>query len=316
LIYSVIKMLGGVEKTFNDIWGVSAGRPFHRKFADYLSVLMIAPILILASTGFNATLSSNRIFERLEDIEVVSSAVHLLLRLTPLFALWIAFTFAYIFIPYTKVKFFPGLTAGIIAGTLWHIAQWGYIEFQVGVAKYNAIYGTFASLPIFVVWLQFSWIIVLLGCQICYAVQHQRSYQQPLPDYQTPISLMEQAAIAVLLETLRRFRAGVPLVTADQAADLANTSPQMMAHIVQRLVDARLLARLEGQEQHLVPARDIANENLADLLRQFRQQGTRLPFTASREAPDWIRAIHEKLEQGWAGRDEFIMSALVDGMTQ
>ena len=158
LIWTLILVLGTIERSFNDIWGIKRSRNIFRKFTDYLGVILICPILALCATGVNAFLSNSG----------------LVLRMAPYLSMWLVFTFIYMFMPNTKVKFSSALTAGIIGGTLWQFAQWGYIHFQIGVSRYSIIYGTFASIPVFLIWLHISWLIVLLGAEISFVYQNSK----------------------------------------------------------------------------------------------------------------------------------------------
>jgi len=165
LFWTVIKVLGNIERSFNDIWGIKQARKFGRKFSDYLSVMLICPILIIVSSSITVFITTQvqLITEKMLLLGAISPLISFILKLLPYSMIWILFTFIYIFMPNTKVSFKSGLLAGILAGSIYEIIQWVYITFQVGVVKYNAIYGSFAALPMFLVWLQLSWLIVLFG---------------------------------------------------------------------------------------------------------------------------------------------------------
>jgi membrane protein len=313
IIYTAVSVLGRIEKNFNEIWGVTRGRSWSRKFADYLSVLLIAPVLVITATGFNATLTSNRLVGRLMELPFFSGALKTLLGFTPLFAIWVAFTFVYMFVPNTRVRFTAALSAGLFAGTLWHFTQWAFIHFQVGVSRYNAIYGTFASLPVFMVWLQISWIIVLLGCDVAYAVQHLKTYHPPLPEGFLSIAQREQTALLVLLEVVRRFRLGEPPPEEGDVAALAGIPSKLVARIVDQLVDCGLLAKVEAPEEGLLPARDLLEMRVSELLNRFRHQGVSRPAENGEELTRLVREIHGLLEQGWlAGLDARVRDLALD----
>jgi membrane protein len=179
LFWAIIKVLGNIEKSFNDIWGVQKGRPFWRKITEYLSLMLIGPVLFAMSSAATVVMASHaKIFvERIALLGAVSPAIFLMLKVLRYGTIWVLFSFLYIFMPNTKVNFRSGIIAGIIAGSIYQIFQWGYISFQVGVAKYNAIYGSFAALPLFMIWLQLSWLIVLLGAEMSFAHQNVDSFE-------------------------------------------------------------------------------------------------------------------------------------------
>ncbi|MBW1961503.1 MAG: YihY family inner membrane protein [Deltaproteobacteria bacterium] len=174
LFYTVIKILSHIEKAFNDIWGVARQRSMGRKMTDYFSLMLICPVFLVVTSAVTVFLAGEvkGIVQEVRFFEAFSPAIFFLLKLLPFTLLWILFTFLYVFIPNTRVNFTSALLAGIIAGTLHVIFQRAYILFQVDVSRYNAIYGSFAALPLFFVWLQISWLIVLLGAEVAFAHQN------------------------------------------------------------------------------------------------------------------------------------------------
>ncbi|UCF84413.1 MAG: YihY/virulence factor BrkB family protein [Desulfobacteraceae bacterium] len=179
LFWAIIKVLGHIENSFNDLWGVKKGRSFGRKVADYLSIMLIGPVLFITSSTITVLISGQvEIFiQKIAILGVVAPAIFFMLKLLPYCAIWILFTFMYIFMPNTKVNFKSGALAGIVAGALFQIFQLLYISLQFGVARYNAIYGSFAALPLFLIWLQLSWLIVLFGAEISFAHQNVHTFE-------------------------------------------------------------------------------------------------------------------------------------------
>ncbi|MGB9080265.1 MAG: YihY/virulence factor BrkB family protein, partial [Desulfuromonadaceae bacterium] len=173
LILTVISLMGSIEEAFNAVWGVRETRSVQRRFSDYLSVVVVGPILLLAATSMTSSLQSQWILLWLIQNTYLGDAILLLFRFLPYLSVWIAMVFLYIFIPNTRIRFASAVTGGVIAGTAWELAQWGYFHFQVGVANYNAIYGTLSAVPIFLVWIYTSWLIVLFGLEIVFAHQHR-----------------------------------------------------------------------------------------------------------------------------------------------
>lgn len=179
LFWTIVKVLGNIENAFNSIWGVKKGRPMTRKITDYLSLILIGPVLFIVSNA-STVLITSQIETFVQKISLLGSfgpIISRMLNLLPYAAMWVLFVFVYIFMPNTKVRWKSGLLAGIIAGTLFQLFQWAYIVFQIGVAKYSAIYGAFAAIPLFLVWLQFSWLIVLFGAEISFAHQNVHTYE-------------------------------------------------------------------------------------------------------------------------------------------
>ncbi|NWG75240.1 MAG: YihY family inner membrane protein, partial [Rubrivivax sp.] len=174
LFWSILKVFGNIEETFNELWSVPRARSLLRKTTDYLAVSFFCPILLITSSALTVLVTSEVTFfvQQVRGLEAVSPAIFFGLKLLPMGALWILFTLLYAVIPNTRVKMSSALFAGVAAGTAFQVFQRIYIVFQIGVAKYNAIYGSFAALPLFLVWLQTSWLIVLAGGQLSFACQN------------------------------------------------------------------------------------------------------------------------------------------------
>ena len=210
LLYTAFDMLGTIESTFNNIWGVNEGRPFLRKLAAYPAALLVFPVLIFASFAATATVGSLEFVEQARDTTILTGGVDFMLKTMPLLSIVIGFTLIYKYIPYTRVRWLPAFLAGCVAGLTAYLVQWVFIKFQIGVTSNNLIYGTFAALPIFLAWLNLSWIIVLVGCEIAYAVQHESSYRPSIPAGLVSISQRERAALQVLVRACKRSSDGLP----------------------------------------------------------------------------------------------------------
>jgi len=174
LFWSVIKVFGSVEKGFNDVWGVAKDRPLLRKAADYLSLSVLCAVLLSVSSTLTVLITSEVEFavNRISMLEAVGPAIFAGLKILPLMVIWLLFTLLYTIIPNTRVRVTAAALAGILAGTAYQVFQRIYIHFQIGVSKYNAIYGSFAALPLFLVWLQLSWLIVFVGAYVSHAFQN------------------------------------------------------------------------------------------------------------------------------------------------
>jgi len=165
LLWSVMKLLGNIEDSFNEIWEIKKSRSIIRKFTDYLSILLIAPIFLLVSGSITVMLRSqmDNIMETFTWLQNASFLFTVVMKLFSFLLITGLFTFIYMVLPNTKVKFRSAFVAGIVAAILFELLEWAYINFQIGVAQYNAIYGSFAALPLFLIWVQYSWFIVLFG---------------------------------------------------------------------------------------------------------------------------------------------------------
>jgi membrane protein len=179
LFWTIISVLSNIESAFNEIWGVKKARSFGRKFSDYLSIMLVCPFLLVVSSSATVVISSQArlLIQKLGFLGQSASLLLLSLNLLPYLAIWITFTFIFIFMPNAKVRLKSGIFAGIVAGTVFQLTQGVYIDFQIGVANYSAIYGSFAALPLFLIWMQISWFIVLFGAELSFAHQNVDTYE-------------------------------------------------------------------------------------------------------------------------------------------
>jgi len=172
LFYTVVSLMQKIERAFNTVWHVTQARSLGQRFRDYLSVLVIGPALIFAAVGIGASIASLSIVGTLTAIEPLGSLIKLAGKLIPFLMISAAFSFMYAFIPNTKVQPRAALCGGLVAGLMWNLLGWIFASFVVGSAKYTAIYSTFATLIFFMIWLYVGWLILLIGANIGFYVQH------------------------------------------------------------------------------------------------------------------------------------------------
>lgn len=262
LIWSVIRVLTNIENSFNAIWQIKKSRTFFRKIADYLSIMLIGPLLLIVSSSVMVYLTT-----RVEEVansaimlQFLSPALTWLLRFLPYILIWLAFTLLYVIMPNTKVNFKFALIAGIIAGSLFQVVQWGYFHFQIGVTKYSTIYGTFAALPLFLVWLQISWLIVLLGAEISFAYQNVGRYAMEAESLQISNHNKRVLSIFILYHIIKNFEQGKePLTSTQIGADLG-IPIRLVRDIIFDLSQARILVETvtdSPKEKGHQPAIDI-----------------------------------------------------------
>jgi membrane protein len=174
LIYTVISVIQKIEASFNFIWRIKKARSLARRFSDYVSVIIVGPILIFSAMGLTASFMSNTIVQAIVSIEPFGTVFYYFVEKLPYIIVCAAFTFLYIFIPNTRVKFKSALIGGLLAGILWETAGWAFASFVITSTKYAAVYSGFAILLMFMIWLYVSWLILLVGAQISF--YHQYPY--------------------------------------------------------------------------------------------------------------------------------------------
>ena len=170
MLYTVLMLVNNVEETFNQIWQVNNSRPIIRSFANYLAMFFLFPIIIVISTGLSLFMET--VADKMDDIVILEPIINKLISFSPSMLMSLLFIFLYVYMPNTKVRFSCAIIPGILAGIAMNLLQIAYIHSQVWVTGYNAIYGSFAALPLFMLWVQISWAICLFGAQLTYTNQN------------------------------------------------------------------------------------------------------------------------------------------------
>ena len=180
LFLTIITTLDYVEDAFNQIWGLERGKSYHHKLRDYLYIIFCIPLLIALAISITSSLQNQSVVRWFFRIPGVGYLLLMFFHLLPYFSIWIALTGLYMLMPNTPVRLKNAVIGGLVAGVVWQIAQWGYIHFQIGVSRSNAIYGTLSLLPVFMVWIYTSWVIVLAGMEVVRFLQED-SIKQSRP---------------------------------------------------------------------------------------------------------------------------------------
>jgi len=261
LLVTVFTTVGNVERAFNSIWGVKKGRTSWRKFTDFFSVIVICPIIVLVAASFTVAVQKLDLVHAFVSDPGYDGLEKFLFKFISLVLVWIGFTFVYAFVPNTKVKLQSAVAGGIVAGSMWQAAQWFYIHWQIGFTKYNAIYGSFAQLPLFLVWLYISWIIVLLGAEVSFAVQHLNAFvRRGLSADLSPQS-RQKVAVAALKHLAARFSAGLSPLTVVDLARALHLPPDVVLDALSALADAGMTVPL-GDEDARGYGLAVAAENI------------------------------------------------------
>ncbi len=289
LIATVIALLSNVEESFNHICGVRETRSLFRKFADYSSVILVGPILMVAAISMTTSLQSQTFVQKLLEMAHLGDLTYLLFRVAPFVVMWLAFTALYIFMPNVRIRIGAAFVGGIVGGTLWQLAQYGYVNFQVGVARYNAIYGTMAALPVFMVWIYLSWVIVLLGLEITYVCQNLRAIRRERSGHDFNLVTHELASLAMLLKICAGFETRDASLTLDRLAEELRLPLRFAQGVLDELVVLGLVVRVQDDagEGRVQPAFSSDGLRVAEVLTRLRDgdRESRLPV----ESPIWRR---------------------------
>jgi len=273
LIYTVISLVQKIERAFNYTWHVKNGRSLVERFRDYLSVIMIGPVLLFSALGATASLLSNSVVQALVELPVLAWVVESIGVFVPYLFVMAAFTFVYKFVPNTRVHLGSAAVGALVAGFLWQTVGWGFASFVVTSAKYAAIYSGFAILIIFMIWLYVAWLILLVGASIAFYHQHPEHLTLRSRDTALSNRLKERLALsAMYLITQSHFRGTSPWTLEGLAQHLAVPTDAVIS-IIDPL-EARGLVIAAGEDPFIyVPAQAPERITLKTLLEAVRSGG-------------------------------------------
>ena len=309
LFYSIIKVFGHIESSFNDIWGVPKGRPIFRKITDYLSLMLICPVILIASSTITVVARSQMegFISNIEFLGAVNPALLLVLKIFPFVSLWVLFTFIYTFMPNTEVRFRSAVLAGIIAGTVFYLFQGVYVMFQVNMTRYNAIYGSFAALPLFLIWLQISWLIVLFGAEISFSHQNVDTFEFEPDSKRVSREMLNLLSLRVTNLILKCFLEGKGSLPEAEVARRLEIPARLLRRILHELSQAGIIAVVKGDNEKAAfyqAAKDPEVLTVGHVLEALEGQGTNdIPVAES----DELQRLEKSLKgiRDVIGRSEF-----------
>lgn len=311
LFWTFIKGLSNIEESFNEIWGIQKARTLVRKISDYLSLLLVAPIFLVMSGTLTVAIASQvtALVEKITLLGSIAPLVFFMLKLLPYALLWALFTFIYIFMPNTKVHLKSAAIAGIISGTLFQIFQLLYINFQIGVAKHNAIYGSFAALPLFLFWLQASWLIVLLGAELSFAHQNVETYEFEPDSLRVSHSFKRLLSLKIVHMLVHHFVKGDPPLDEERITHQLELPIRLVRLILFELTNAGIISQVKTEDDRMVaylPALDTDCLTIKYVLDALDQHGTdTIPLHKSQEIEQLtlsLKAFNEATERSPANK--------------
>ncbi len=273
LLYTITMLLVNIEESFNKIWQVNKSRTWARKFSDYFSMMFLAPLFFIMAGALTVFLNT-QIQE--DNGTLLNPVLLVLVQLIPYLLLWIIFTLLYIIMPNTKVKFSSALIAAIIAGTLFQLVQWAYVAFQIGAARFGAIYGSFAALPLLLLWMQVSWIVVLFGAELSFANQHVDNYEFEAETKNISPFNKKVLALYILHQIIHNFRMGEKPLTADTVSQELEIPNSLVRNILNELCTVKLVNEIEtvqSKEKAYQPAIDIHVVTIKMVIERLENKG-------------------------------------------
>lgn len=280
LVYALIKLMGHIESVFNRIWAIETGRPLVRKVADYITISLGAGLLVIFSGSATIFITTHlaKFLMSLNLPQSLDSLISFGFNIFPFVSVWLLFVFFYLLMPNKKIDPGEAIAGGIIAGTLFQILQIIYLKFQVVVSSHNAVYGSFAAVPLFLAWVQVSWSILLYGAQISVAWKNekQKSYNSPAYD-RISMRVKKLILLKITLVCVKEFAANQGPVTDSQISDRLGLPFDLVGKMLASLMDAHLIYRVvlpeKAGEFGYSPARNIENLTITDAVDAIETQG-------------------------------------------
>ncbi len=279
LLWSVIQVLGNIESSFNDIWGIKKQRSLGRKFTDYLSLMLIAPVLYIVATSATVFAAGQVavLTQRIAFLGAVVPLITMGLKLVSFLLFGGLLTYLYIAMPNGKIRFKSALLGGLVAGILYQVVQWIYIRFQIGVSSAGAIYGSFAALPLFLIWLQMSWRIVLYGAELAFSHQHEQTFEFEQDCLNASYDLRKLLSLRITQLCVARFAPGLKPLSAEEIAAQLEMPVRLAQDLLFRLTEANLLTTTHGESERdhrYQPARDVGDMTVQFVIEQMEKAGT------------------------------------------
>jgi membrane protein len=302
LFWSVISLLGQIESSFNHIWQISSSRAWYRKFADYLTIMIFAPVLLILSSSITVFISTELtgFMSKAPILSFFKPIISFLIKFAPYFLTWTVLALLFIVMPNTKVKFMPAMISGIIAGTLVKLLQWLYLDLQFGITKLSAIYGGLAAVPLFIIFLQTTWIFILIGAELCFANQNISNYE--FESEALNISHFHKRALILLIMNMivRNFAFGEKPVGAESIGKLLKIPVRLARDILADLTNANLVSVIyeKNQIERLYqPAVDINKITVSYMLSRLDKKGMEHDIVVHNKDYEKIITMLEKFEK-------------------
>lgn len=279
LIYTVVSLLQKIERAFNFTWRVTTHRPLSQRFSDYITLILIGPVLIFSALGMKASVANIELLKKVMEVEAIGLAFNLVGYLVPFLLIVTIFTLVYKLVPNVNVGIKPAFIGAVVAGLLWETSSWAFANFVVGSTKYTAIYSAFATLIIFMIWLYLNWLILLIGCSVAFYYQYPE--QRTLRPRTIVLSnrLREKLSLYIMILVARNFYQHKQAWTLDALIKRLNISGDICESLVNYLLAAGLLIRTADEPVTYVPGYAIERITIKDIISSVRKSGESETFS-------------------------------------
>ena len=270
LFYTVITLIHKIERAFNHTWHITEYRALAQRISDYLSVIMIGPILVFSAIAITAAITSSTVINTLSDVEPFGFLLKVAGLLLPYILVIAAFTVIYLLVPNTKVKFQSALIGAFISGILWEATGWTFATFVANSTNYTVVYSSFAILVIFMIWIYLSWLILLIGAAISYYHQHP----DKIPTEQNLASLSnrmkEKIALLAMYHIGKSFHENKTPWSSSELSDVLNISSEALSDVLHTLECDKLITRHHDRDVSYLPGQSLENIFIIRILASIR----------------------------------------------
>ena len=270
LLYTVLSLIKKIESAFNFTWRIRKVRSLSDSFTNYLSIIMVGPVLMFTALGISASVRNSDVVMAIGAIEPFGTVLQLISKIVPYLLIIAAFTFVYKLVPNTLVKIRSAFYGAVVAGVLWETTGRLFAVFVASSTNYTAIYSGFAILIMFMIWLYLSWLILLTGSSIAYYHQHPERITDRSQVLRLSCRLREKLSLLVMQTIAERFHRNESLMKTDHLARELDVSSEALSMILDALEQEKLVLRTGDSRDVYVPGRSLENILLSDILDAVR----------------------------------------------
>ncbi|NPA68077.1 MAG: YihY/virulence factor BrkB family protein [Chlorobi bacterium] len=275
LLWSVIKLMSNIESIFNRVWDIKEPRSIMRKFTDYLTMMLLGPIFLILASSTTVFITAQ--ISNLPSGGMFDFATPLFLhfaKIFPFLLIWTIFTILYLVMPNTKVEFRAAIIAGITAGTIFQIFQSLYVYFQAGATRISAVYGSFAALPLFLIWLQTAWFVVLLGAEISFAVQNVKLKGSDVMLKKLSINYRKKLALYILVYIIDYFKKGEKAPGVQDLASDTGLPVNITVMMLNDMTEAGIISKIVSEKNYgFQPAADTELLKISEVIKKYENFG-------------------------------------------
>ncbi|MFN2349786.1 MAG: YhjD/YihY/BrkB family envelope integrity protein [Thioalkalivibrio sp.] len=312
LIYTVIALVQKIESAFNYTWRINGTRGLVQRFSNYLSVILVGPVLVVSALGITASIMATSVMQQAMELQMLGAAVQLAGRMVPYLLIMGAFMFVYIFVPNTRVKAFPALVGAVVAGILWQSTGWIFASMVAGSTRYAAIYSSFAIMIMLLIWIYLSWLILLIGANVAFFVQYPEYMLVRRGEVRLSSALKERLALRVMKQIGTRFHEGRGPMHLDDLAHDLDMPVEALIRVIDPLQRAGLLVPAGEEADCYAPGRDTGQITIKACLDAVRGGDSSVP--GLRDEDPQVDELIDALDRVQGERLEGVtLAALIEG---